>query len=685
MKPLVKIILFSFIALFLSGCTTTKNLPPGICPPDALVAPLFVAPSNNGYAAGPTATLQWSFPDVFYPANSGSYCRPEKFRLTLKKGPLYVEAMGAMVDGNLNSWVTPPLEAGAEYLWSVAAMTDNTNGPFSGIWKFHVGESCGIDPVLAPTLLQPFNGATLNYLIPTLVWDNNDDCIPEGYHIDIATDPGFVNIINSINTSSASLSYPITSPMTNCTRFYWRVAGFQGSNVHPYSETFSFRVATEGCEAEPGAGSINGKVWQDMCPLNPGDILVEPMPVGCIESGDGYSANGMIEPGEPGISDVVVRIGAGTCGASMPLGLTFTNIDGNYFLWGLQAGTYCINIDSGENPIWLGNGWWTHPPEAVGNSNAEWEIVLATDEDKAGVNFGWQFENGGANPYGLLEGYIFHDICSVPHGVGYSGPIPAGCVQHDGWVTGNWHHEEGEPGIPGVTVNVRKLNCSNPIYQSTITDESGIYSFLLEPGIAYCMEVDSMSPANFNVLQPGVWSRIPNEPVYRIPVITFPWEGAVYREYIGWDYSNLLSPILEIEIPILYPIFKPDFDINCRVGPDKFWQVAAKLKAGMKLPVMAINPNRDWLLLKPAGMLNQEEFPEFNYFDKEMTCWALRETGSTEGDLEKLKVEFGPRLPTATPTMVPVSCSGLSETTCKNTTGCKWVPSSVRLGYCTNE
>lgn len=684
MKLIYKVVLSASFVFLLTSCTpTTKNLPAGVCPLDVLVAPLFVAPSNNGYAAGPTVTLQWSYPEVFYPTNSTSQCHPEKFRLTLKKGPLFVDAIGEMVDGTLNSWVTPPLEAGAEYMWAVAAVTENKSGPFSGIWKFHVGESCGINPVTAPTLLQPFNGATLNYLIPTLVWDNNDDCIPEGYHIDIASDPGFVNIIETINTSNASLSHPITTPMTNCTRFYWRVAAFQGPNIHTFSETFSFRVATEGCEAEPGAGSINGKVWMDMCPVTPDGPLPNPLPFGCIATSNGVIANGVIEPGERGISDVVVRIGAGTCNANTPLGLTFTNTDGNYFLWGLQAGTYCIQIDSAENPIWLGSGWWTYPPHAVGNGIASYEINLAADQDLADTNLGWQFESGGANTYNHLGGIIYHDLCPVPHGVGATGPFPAGCVQHDGWVTGNWQLEAGEPGIPGVEVEVHKNMCSDPVWQTTTTDENGFFSFMLEPGIAHCVVVDSMSPPNFDILQPGVWSINPNNPLYEYsfnsPGISVEDDGFFA---FAWDYSKLPKLIEEIEIPILYPIFKPDFDINCRVGPDLLWQVAAKLKAGMRLPIIGINPNRDWLLLKPAEMLNQGEFPEFNYFAKEMSCWALLETGSTEGELDKVKVEFGPRFPTATP---PVVCNGLSETTCKNTTGCTWVPSFVRPGYCTNE
>jgi len=91
------------------------------------------------------------------------------------------------------------------------------------------------------------------------------------------------------------------------------------------------------------------------------------------------------------------------------------------------------------------------------------------------------------------------------------------------------------------------------------------------------------------------------------------------------------------------------------------------------------------VLLQPVEVFNQDEFAELNYFDKELSCRALLETGSTKGELDKLKVEFGPALPTATSTMVPVSCSGLSENTCKNTSGCKWVPAVVVPSYCSKE
>lgn len=685
MKFLVKVFLFMLSLFLLSGCggATTRGGTQGVCPPEVLEAPLFVAPSNNGYVTGPTATLQWSYPQVEYPPGSGSYCRPDQYRLTLKKGPLYTDAMGAMVDGTQTSWETPALEAGAEYRWSVSAMSYNSNGPFSGLWNFSVGDSCSTETLSPPTPLMPFNGATLNYLTPSLVWNNNDTCIPFEYHIDIATDPGFTNVISAINTGNASLTHSITGGLTNCTRYYWRVGAVRTNQVQAYSETFSFRLATEGCEAETGAGSITGKLWMDMCGLAPNDPPPDPLPYGCVLTGSGVLANGVPETGERGISDVVVRVGAGSCAANTPLGLTFTNIDGNYFLWGLQAGTYCVQIDSAENPIWLGPGWWTHPPEAIGNIVASYEISLAADEDLPDKNFGWQFEGGGANTYNNLGGVVYHDLCAIPHGVGYSGPLPTGCVQHDGWVTGNWQREAGEPGIPGVQVELRKPMCSDPVLETTLTDANGFFHFMLEPGISHCVVVDAMSTPNSAVLQPGVWSINPNNQVYEYS-FNSPGESVSNNEFFsfGWDYSKLPEMVTATEIPEMYPIFKPDFDINCRMGPGTMWQVLAKLKAGMQLPIMAINPNRDWVLLQPSLMRNITEFPEFGFLAPDLRCWALLETGSTEGDLGKLKVEFV-TAPTATPTNVPVSCSGLPENTCKNTTGCQWVPSSVRPGYCT--
>lgn len=56
----------------------------------------------------------------------------------------------------------------------------------------------------------------------------------------------------------------------------------------------------------------------------------------------------------------------------------------------------------------------------------------------------------------------------------------------------NGLQEPGEPGIPGVTVNL--YNCSGNFLESTITDASGNYNFIVEPG-NYVVEFEV--PANY--------------------------------------------------------------------------------------------------------------------------------------------------------------------------------------------
>ena len=589
-----------------------------------------------------------------------------------------------MVDGSQLSWITPALEAGAEYRWSVSPMTNNTNGPSSGMQKFFVGSNCSEGPVPAPTILHPFNGATVIMQIPTLIWESATTCLADAYHIDIATDPAFNNILLNTNTDGPIQSYTLAAPLPTCTRYYWRVAAVEGAEIQTYSETYSFRISTEGCESEPGAGIIAGKVWNDICTLPEDGPIPDPLPYGCVMSGDGPVANGIVNPGEPGITDIVVRIGAGSCSASTPLGLTTTYQGGNYFFWGMQAGTYCISVDAAENPIWLGPGWWTYPPNAVGNSYATWEITLASEENKPDVNFGWQYENGLPNLYNYLGGVVYHDNCKVPHGVGYNDPLPDNCWQHAGWVTGDGNRAEGEPGIPGLQVEVHSPTCSDPISQVTTTDEDGHFAFMFQPAVVNCIIVRSQTSPNKEILQPGVWSYYPNQENYEIQFYYTALSLNNPDQFeIGWDYSKLPLLITPIEVPELYPQFKPDFDISCRAGPSTIWQAWAKLMKGMKFQIKAINPTRDWALLQPAELLNPNDFAGVSKFPADLRCWAALENGQTEGDLRELETLKGPSLPTPTPTAVPVSCTGLSADACGTTPGCKWIPLSTTPGYCT--
>jgi CSLREA domain-containing protein len=150
-------------------------------------------------------------------------------------------------------------------------------------------------------------------------------------------------------------------------------------------------------EREPSGGgdsSISGKVWHDLCAVPELGYPATPPP-GCSDpDGDGYStdANGILEPGEPGIPGVTLRLKAGTCAAGTDLMTAVTDASGDYSFAGLAAGTYCVSVDAlGDgNDLVLIPGGWTFP--ASGSAAVQTEIVLTAGEMHPDANFGWDYQ-----------------------------------------------------------------------------------------------------------------------------------------------------------------------------------------------------------------------------------------------------------------------------------------------------
>jgi hypothetical protein len=144
---------------------------------------------------------------------------------------------------------------------------------------------------------------------------------------------------------------------------------------------------------------IGGVVWNDICEFTggPGGSPIV-LGDGCISWGDmqtgAWGANAERDSGEPGFSDVRLRLGSGAC-PSTGLAEAVTGKDGSYIFTGLEPGTYCVSLDVmyDGNPNRLIPGGLTYPSRSGGTGS--WTIKVYYGDARYGVDFGWEFQHLG--------------------------------------------------------------------------------------------------------------------------------------------------------------------------------------------------------------------------------------------------------------------------------------------------
>jgi hypothetical protein len=199
---------------------------------------------------------------------------------------------------------------------------------------------------MAPVLMAPFNGASINELNPSLIWEYPDEtCRPDSYGIALSTTPDFSDTSLNGGTGNPSTRWGPGDPLTDCTTYYWRVTPYVGDTAGPVSGVFSFSVNMDGGACSPRT-FITGKVWQDYCAISDGP-LPDPLPFGCVATAGGSATgNGILDPGEPGIKNVIVAIGSGSCPSSN-LGVTLTDTNGEHILHQCRCNAKRVHADSG--------------------------------------------------------------------------------------------------------------------------------------------------------------------------------------------------------------------------------------------------------------------------------------------------------------------------------------------------
>lgn len=95
----------------------------------------------------------------------------------------------------------------------------------------------------AASLITPLNGETNASATPTLTWSPNPNA--QNYLVQVATDPGFTNIVNSATVSTTNY---VASVNPN-TLYYWRVTASNQCVTASPSSVFTFTTANITCDS----------------------------------------------------------------------------------------------------------------------------------------------------------------------------------------------------------------------------------------------------------------------------------------------------------------------------------------------------------------------------------------------------------------------------------------------------
>ncbi|VAW43043.1 hypothetical protein MNBD_CHLOROFLEXI01-4111 [hydrothermal vent metagenome] len=189
----------------------------------------------------------------------------------------------------------------------------------------------------------------------------------------------------------------------------------------------------------------------------------------------------------------------------------------------LVAGTYAVNV----NGI---NGSFTLQVNNVAQTET-------TDPTATPISAG--------SSMGIINGRVWHDLCSVAEGEGGETAVPsADCIaKTSGGFQANSLLEEGESGLPAVTVSLGEGSCpTQSSISSTTTDADGDYVFTNLDAGTYCVSIDPLAIEN-ELLLPGGWT-FPETDVGN-STVTLADGDLVTGINFGWDYQFL--PVPEVD------------------------------------------------------------------------------------------------------------------------------------------
>ena len=207
--------------------TTVLGFPP---------APVLLSPPNNSNNISLTPTLDW-VDDISVITYQLQLSNDSNFASTLIDSTGF-NASQLMVAGGILTNIS-------SYFWRVRTTNSFGISPWSETWKF----STILAPPVAPTLLDPPNGATNVSTTPTLDW--NDVPFAETYRIQISTDSLFATFLSNIGGLTFSQYNVPGGLLQNNTTYYWRVNATNSAGTGPFSPVWRFRTVVSPPVAAP--------------------------------------------------------------------------------------------------------------------------------------------------------------------------------------------------------------------------------------------------------------------------------------------------------------------------------------------------------------------------------------------------------------------------------------------------
>ena len=386
---------------------------------------------------------------------------------------------------------------------------------------------CDPNTLIPPALVSPQNGSITASLQPMLEWaspgySNSNDlqevrqlCSTSGFNIYLSSGPFFQDDLGGQTGGVPAMNSPYTrtwtpgTPLEPAREYRWSIRPISQGMEGPASEVNTFFTGPS-CES----GSLSAPI--PVSPLNhwvvgdPADLKLSwTYPDGCVP--DSYNVE---------ISPIMLFDGSPLNGNT---GIPTTSWvpthileDCTPYYWRVKA------VKDGQTG--QGSQVYTFRVDLTGTC-----APLTT---------------------GSIQGTVWEDQCGGPGaGTPMPDPLPLGCaLTSSNTLFTNQAYDPGEPGIPGLVVNLGLGACPSTGLRAVPTWQDGMFNFyMIAPG-TYCVSVDTKDPMSGPILLPGNWTvpadaigfALANQTVtvsagQDIKSVDFGWW---YKYGTGWGSTN---------------------------------------------------------------------------------------------------------------------------------------------------